>query len=75
MNNVKTGIAATVVWESCIQMLLVWAPGVSAADKVAWSRALSIVLVAGLVPAFLAGFFISRIYLRRFTASVLKAFK
>lgn len=74
INYLKAGSACAILYCSAMGMLLVWQPGV-AADIPAWNKNLTVVMLAGIVPAFLLGAFLSRAYLKYLTHSILTAFK
>lgn len=75
MNHIKAGSAAMVTWTSAMAMLVTWLPGIAAEDRGDASQALTIAMLAGLAPSFLAGMLLSRVQLNHVTRSAILAFK
>lgn len=73
VNNLKGGVAVTVVWCCAALMLLVFQPGVKAAQAEEWSEIMTLVMLVGLAPAFLCGALTSFFTIRTTTRTALKA--
>ncbi|PNH08057.1 Tiny macrocysts protein B, partial [Tetrabaena socialis] len=73
VNDLKTGVAITIVWCSAAGVLLVFRPGVSATGMHAWSHAMTALMLAGMVPAFGVGILWSRLATKRMTRIALDA--
>ncbi|GLI60726.1 hypothetical protein VaNZ11_002824 [Volvox africanus] len=75
VNYLKAGVSAMVVWCSAVLMLLVFHPGTKSADQRTmekWNDSITILMLAGIAPAFGVGALISRALLRHVRAAALK---
>ncbi|GLC56222.1 hypothetical protein PLESTB_001081300 [Pleodorina starrii] len=73
VNYLRSGVAATVVWCSATLALLVFHPGLKQHDVEDWADRMTVLMAAGLGPAFIAGALMSYGVLRRMTVETLKA--
>ncbi|KXZ55419.1 hypothetical protein GPECTOR_3g70 [Gonium pectorale] len=64
MNYLKGGVSAAIAWVAVALVLLVFRPGIRTADAHDWARIMTIVMAAGLAPAFGAGALTSRAVIR-----------
>ncbi|KXZ45668.1 hypothetical protein GPECTOR_52g66 [Gonium pectorale] len=73
MNYVKSGVSVAIVWASAMLVVLVFRPGVKEGQADDWAGAVTITMLAGLGPAFVAGALLSWFMTRRMTITTLKA--
>ncbi|KAG2494504.1 hypothetical protein HYH03_007272 [Edaphochlamys debaryana] len=73
-NHMKTGVSLAIVWCCACSVLLVFEPGVSTVQEWDdWRAVMTVVMLAGLGPAFLVGAALSWALLRHKTRSTLRA--
>ncbi|KXZ55417.1 hypothetical protein GPECTOR_3g69 [Gonium pectorale] len=71
MNHLKSGVSAAIAWAAAMLVLLVFRPGVKTAQAQQWADAVTIVMLAGLAPAFGVGALLSWLSIRRMTRKAL----
>ncbi|KAG2494502.1 hypothetical protein HYH03_007271 [Edaphochlamys debaryana] len=73
-NHMKSGVSLAIVWCCACSVLLVFEPGVSTVQEWDdWRAVMTVVMLAGLGPAFLVGAALSWALLRHKTRSTLRA--